>query len=84
MAGIRRTGHDQGVVEDFVLLQVAQFDVDAQQVCGNFCALAEDHRTLNGVFQLSHVTRPAVVTNGLLGFGREVQVVAADARALAG
>ena len=84
VARVGRAGHHQGIVEEVVLFQIAQFDVDAQQLGGNFCALAEDHRALHGVFQFTHVTGPAVVANGLLGLGREVQVVAADASALAG
>jgi len=84
MAGTAGAGRDQSIVEDVILLEVAQLDVDAQHVGGNFRTLAKDHRTLHGVFQFAHVARPAVMTNGLLGLGREVQVVTTDARALAG
>ena len=38
-----------------------QLNVDAQQVRGNFRTLAENHCALDGVFQFTHVTRPAVI-----------------------
>ncbi len=58
-------------------------DIDAQQIGRYFRTFAEDDCPLDRVFQFTHVPGPMVMTNGLLGIGREMQVVAADACALA-
>ena len=67
-----------------IVLQIIQFDVDAQQLGADALALAEDHRALDGVLQFAYVAWPGIMTNGLFGVGGEAQVVAALALALAG
>ncbi|MNY73552.1 hypothetical protein D3C86_2123670 [compost metagenome] len=41
-----------------VVLKVAQLDVDAQQLGGDFRALTQNYRALDSVFQLTHIAWP--------------------------
>ena len=44
--------------DEFVVFQITQLNVDAQQLGGYFRALAQDDSALDGVFQFSNVTGP--------------------------
>ncbi|MNN80782.1 hypothetical protein D3C81_1975440 [compost metagenome] len=68
--------------DELVVFQIAQLDVDAQQVGGDFRAFAQNHCALDRVLQLTYVTRPGIMTDRLFGIRGKLQVGTVDACAL--